>query len=114
MSSAKASNTAGLVAVSRAAAMASQRDRLRLLWRLLRITDATYFVLGTDATAHLRLRVDSAWDWMQAYELRSLEVAARPAGQPEVASGERRWEGRWPLRPCARPDRRANALRAWP
>src|SRR4029078_1568478 len=49
------------------AAMASPRDRLRLLWRLLRITTATYFVLGTDATAHLRLRVDSAWDWMQAY-----------------------------------------------
>lgn len=68
-----------------ALAMASPRDRLRLLWRLLRISTATYFVLGTDATAHLRLRVDSAWDWMQAYELRSLEVSARPAGQPEVA-----------------------------
>ena len=67
------------------AAMPSPRDRLRMLWRMLRITTATYFVLGTDATAHLRLRVDSAWDWMQAYELRSLEVAPRPAGQPEVA-----------------------------
>jgi hypothetical protein len=66
-------------------ALASPRDRLRLLWRLLRISDATYFVLGTDASAHLRLRVDSAWDWMQAYELRSLEVAPRAAGQPEVA-----------------------------
>jgi hypothetical protein len=67
------------------AAMASPRDRLRVLWRLLRITTATYFVLGADATAHLRLRIDSAWDWMQANELRSLEVAARSAGQPEVA-----------------------------
>ena len=67
------------------AAMASPRDRLRLLWRLLRITTATYFVLGADDTAHLRLRIDSAWDWMQAHELRSLEVEARSAGQPEVA-----------------------------
>ena len=68
-----------------AAAMASPRERLRLFWRMLRITTATYFVLGTDATAYLRLRIDSAWDWVQAFELRSLEVAARPAGQPEVS-----------------------------
>jgi hypothetical protein len=66
-------------------AMASPRERLRLLWRLLRVTTATYFVLGTDTNAHLRLRVDSAWDWMQTYELRSLEVTARTAGQPEVS-----------------------------
>ena len=66
------------------AAMTSPRDRLRLLWRMLRVTTAAYFVLGTDRTAHLRLRVDSAWDWLQAYELRALEVAPRDAGQPEV------------------------------
>jgi hypothetical protein len=65
-------------------AMSSPRDKLRLLWRMLRITTATYFVLGTDRSAHLRLRIDSAWDWMQRYELRSFEVAARQAGQPEV------------------------------
>ena len=64
--------------------MTSPRDRLRLLWRMLRVTTAAYFVLGTDRTAHLRLRVDSAWDWLQAYELRALEVAPRDAGQPEV------------------------------
>ncbi len=66
-------------------ALSSPRDQLRLLWRLLRISDATYFVLGTDKTAHLRLRVDSAWDWAQAYELIAFDVAARHAGQPEVA-----------------------------
>jgi hypothetical protein len=66
-------------------AMSSTRERLRLLWRMLRISSATYFVLGTDRSAHLRLRVDSAWDWMQAFELRAFEVAARNAGQPEVA-----------------------------
>jgi len=65
-------------------AMSTDRDRLRLLWRLLRVTTGTYFILGTDKTAHLRLRIDSAWDWMQSYELRAFEVAARRAGQPEV------------------------------
>jgi hypothetical protein len=65
--------------------MPSPRDKLRLLWRMLRVTTATYFVLGTDRTAHLRLRLDSAWDWMRSYELRAFEVSARRAGQPEVA-----------------------------
>ena len=60
------------------------RTRLRLLWRLLRIGDAPYFVLGTDGAASLRLRVASSWDWLQAFELRALEVAPRSAGQPEV------------------------------
>jgi hypothetical protein len=87
---------AGRSAATWAHAMATPRERLRLLWRLLRISDATYFVLGTDASAHLRLRVDSAWDWMQAYELRSLEVAPRVAGQPEVA---------WTAIVRSRPDR---------
>lgn len=67
------------------AASAAPRDRLRLLWRMLRITTATYFVLGTDATAHLRLRIDSAWDWNRSFELRSFDVSPRSAGQPEVA-----------------------------
>jgi hypothetical protein len=66
-------------------AMATPKDQLRLLWRMLRISTASYFVLGTDSTAHLRVRVDSAWDWMQSYELRALDVGHRDAGQPEVA-----------------------------
>ncbi|HYN32296.1 MAG TPA: hypothetical protein VES40_06705 [Ilumatobacteraceae bacterium] len=66
-------------------ALSSKTARLRLLWKLLRISSASYFVLGTDKSAHLRLRVDSAWDWNQAYELTGLTVAARQAGQPEVA-----------------------------
>ncbi len=67
-----------------AMSVSSPRDRLRLLWRLLRISTATYFVLGTDKAAHLRLRVDSAWDWMQEYELLTFQMAPRDAGQPEV------------------------------
>ena len=67
------------------ASLDSPRKRLRLLWRLLRIADAPYFVLGTDRRTHLRLRVASAWDWIQSYDLQSMEIAPRPAGQPEVS-----------------------------
>jgi hypothetical protein len=52
---------------------------------LLRISNATYFVLGTDKAARVRLRVASTWDWNQAFELRKLTIAPREAGQPEVA-----------------------------
>lgn len=65
-------------------AMTGPKGELRLLWRLLRISGASYFILGTDKAAHFRLRVDSAWDWMQSYELHSFTVAPRVAGQPEV------------------------------
>jgi len=37
------------------ASLDSPRKELRLLWRLLRIADAPYFVLGTDRRTHLRL-----------------------------------------------------------
>jgi hypothetical protein len=67
------------------AALVSKRAKLRHLWKLLRISNATYFVLGADKGAHLRLRVASTWDWNQAFELRSLATAPRPAGQPEIA-----------------------------
>src|SRR4051794_7250419 len=51
------------------AAMPTARDRLRVLWRLLRISDASYFVLGAEPRDSLRLRIDSAWDWNQQFEL---------------------------------------------
>jgi hypothetical protein len=68
-----------------AANLATETARLRFFWRLLRISDAPYYILGATSTSHIRLRVASAWDWMQAYELRSLTVAPRSSGQPEVA-----------------------------
>ena len=51
----------------------------------MRRTAANDVVLGTDKAAALSWRSDSGWDWMQSYELRTFEVAARHAGQPEVA-----------------------------
>lgn len=62
----------------------TDRKRLRHLWRLCRIGDAPYFVLGTDRRSSLRLRVESAWDWVQNHELLALRIEARRAGQPEV------------------------------
>ncbi len=66
-------------------ALATPRKRLYLLWRLLRVSNATYFVLGTDRAAYLRLRVGSTWDWNHGFDLREFTVAPRPAGQPEVS-----------------------------
>jgi len=56
-----------------------------MLWRLLRIGDAPYFILGAADGGRLRLRVASAWDWMQQFDLRRFEVQPQRAGQPQVA-----------------------------
>ncbi|MYB29382.1 MAG: hypothetical protein F4X38_09610 [Acidimicrobiaceae bacterium] len=71
----------------------------RMLWRLLRIYSATYFVLGVDERQPMRFRVVTPWEWRQAYEFLSLEVREAGRGQPMVdwsatyrhrASGHRR------------------------
>ena len=59
-------------------------DRERALWRLLRIGNAPYFLLGARGSASLRLRVATPWDWRQQYRLEQLEVAPAGAGQPRV------------------------------
>jgi hypothetical protein len=64
--------------------LSTPHSRLRLLWRLLRIGDAPYFILGTDGLQRIQLRVASTWDWMQQFELRAISIHARTAGQPEV------------------------------
>ena len=56
----------------------------RMLWRLLRIGSAPYFILGERRKECLRLRVATAWDWRQRFALRSFDVAAQPGGQPRV------------------------------
>lgn len=59
-------------------------DPERVLWRLLRIGAAPYFVLGTSTTEPLRLRVGTAWDWRQHYKIESFDVSAAPREQPVV------------------------------
>jgi hypothetical protein len=56
----------------------------RLLWRLLRIHAAPYFVLGSAPAGSLRLRVATPWDWRRRWELRAFEVEAQAGGQPRV------------------------------
>ena len=55
-----------------------------VMWRLLRIGSAPYFVLGSNPSGAMRLRVDTPWDWRQVYRFRRLEVEAQPGGQPRV------------------------------
>ena len=65
-------------------AAARRRQRLELMWRMIRVTSATYFVLGASPTAALQLRVASNWDWLQDFELVDLAIEPRASGQPEV------------------------------
>jgi hypothetical protein len=55
-----------------------------MLWRLLRLAPAPYFVLGTGQSGSVRLRVGTPWDFQQSFRVRSLEVAAQPGGQSRV------------------------------
>lgn len=60
-----------------------------MLWRLLRLQAAPYFVLGaaTDGTP-LRYRVGTPWDFRKQFAFRRLEITPLSAGQPKVA-----WRG---------------------
>ena len=86
------------VAFSHAVAKASARRwsdslttaarREEMLWRLLRLAPAPYFVLGASTGGHLRLRVQTPWDWRQQFRLRTLRISPDlHAKQPQV-----RWE----------------------
>ena len=55
-----------------------------VMWRLLRIGSAPYFVLGSNRTGAMRLRIDTPWDWRQTYRFRRLEIEPQPGGQPRV------------------------------
>ena len=67
--------------------LAKRPDAEAVLWRLLRIGSAPYFVLGASRERSLRLRVMTAWDWRQAYALKRIDVWGDDAGQPQV-----RWQ----------------------
>jgi hypothetical protein len=55
-----------------------------MLWRLLRMGSAPYFVLGTSSARSLRLRIATPWDWKQLFRLVKLEIFPQPGGQPRV------------------------------
>ena len=55
-----------------------------MLWRLLRMGSAPYFVLGSSAGRSLRLRIATPWDWKQLFRLVRLEIFPQHGGQPRV------------------------------
>jgi hypothetical protein len=55
-----------------------------MVWRLLRIGSAPYFVLGSSVARSLRLRIATSWDWRQQYQLISVAMEPQPGGQPRV------------------------------
>jgi hypothetical protein len=61
------------------------RSRSELLWRLLRLQAAPYYVLGAhhDGTP-MRYRVSTPWDFAQRFRLVDFSVAAGRRGQPSV------------------------------
>jgi hypothetical protein len=64
----------------------SKQVQEQTLWRLLRLADAPYFVLGTDRQGHpIQIRVATPWDWRQAFRFQRLEVDAVEGGQPLVS-----------------------------
>ncbi|MCU1353259.1 MAG: hypothetical protein JWM05_2468 [Acidimicrobiales bacterium] len=66
-------------------ALGDLRGREEMLWRLLRLSGAPYFVLGTASGGRtLRLRIATPWDWRQRFALRAFEVWGEAAGQPKV------------------------------
>ena len=55
-----------------------------VLWRLLRMGSAPYFVLGSSVSRSLRLRIATPWDWKQLFRLTRFEVFPQEGGQPRV------------------------------
>lgn len=88
--SVKAELEAFVEAVSRATAdhwrrrVSTIREAESLVWRMLRIGSAPYFVLGASAADSIRLRVATPWDWRADYRLKAFEVTAQEGGQPRV------------------------------
>lgn len=70
----------------------------QVLWRLLRIGSAPYYLLGADTRAPLRLRIASPWDWRQQFRFSALQVSPGSAGQPQVD-----WVGAYEVRSSRRP-----------
>jgi hypothetical protein len=70
----------------------------QVLWRLLRIGSAPYYLLGANTRTPLRLRIASPWDWRQQFRFLSLAVTPGSAGQPQVD-----WVGTYETRSSRRP-----------
>jgi len=65
--------------------LGTAREREAMLWRLLRLQAAPYFVLGaTTGGEPLRYRVGTPWDFRNQFEMKSFDAWPDSAGQPMV------------------------------
>ncbi|MFH0911177.1 MAG: hypothetical protein V1918_06720, partial [Planctomycetota bacterium] len=56
-----------------------------MTWRLLRLADAPYFLLGMDRMrTPIRVMIGTPWDWRHNFEFKDLVISATPAGQPLI------------------------------
>lgn len=63
----------------------TETRREEMVWRLLRLQAAPYFVLGADLAGEpLRYRIGTPWDFRESFQLRSFDAWADPAGQALV------------------------------
>jgi len=67
------------------ASLGTARQREAMLWRLLRLQAAPYFVLGaTTGGDPLRYRVGTPWDFRNQFDLKTFDAWPDAAGQPMV------------------------------
>ena len=65
--------------------LGTPREREAMLWRLLRLQAAPYFVLGASTSGEpLRYRVGTPWDFRNRFALKSFDAWPDSAGQPMV------------------------------
>jgi hypothetical protein len=66
-------------------ALEARNGHEEMLWRLLRLSGAPYFVLGASGRGSLRLRIYTPWDWRNEFGLKAFDVwGDAAAGQPIV------------------------------
>lgn len=65
----------------------SAQNHEALLWRMLRMGSAPYFLLGSSTVSPLRLRVATPWDWRRDFRLRDFDIAPQAGTQPRVKWG---------------------------
>lgn len=67
------------------AQMTTAARKEEMLWRLLRLSPAPYFLLGAKGNNLMRIRIGTPWDWRQLFKLKSLVIAPMQGGQPLVS-----------------------------
>lgn len=65
-------------------ALATSARSEAMLWRILRMGSAPYYLLGASSSGPLRARVATPWDWRAQYRLRRFDCEVQQGGQARV------------------------------